>query len=195
MIDLAARHVPVFTFGVALVLLGGCANIDVHHREAGSLSSDLTLVGPSSQPIVRNPDGTLCYGPQPDSSIDESAGGALKWFSFGDNSDELPLGGRNPNVLVTRDVLFQSCLAETRLKLDREERIELFYKTLDVIQGINAKTLEGAAVTSDANSGSQNIPQSAVPSLSGKSSSTGGSAWGSGGGGSGTSDDSGGSGW
>lgn len=177
MINLATRHVSTPALGLALVLLGGCANIDVHHRDGGSLSSELTLVGPSSQPVVRNSDGTLCYGPQPDASIDASAGGALKWFSFGDNSDELPLGGRNPNVLVTRDILFQSCLAETRLKLDREERIKLFYKTLDVIQGINAKTLDGAGVTSDANSGSQNIPQSAAPNLSGKSSGSGGSAW------------------
>jgi len=194
MIDLATRQAPTVAFSLAFVLLGGCANIDAHHREAGSLSSELTLVGPSSQPIVRNPDGTLCYGPQPDASIDESAGGALKVLSFGDSSDELPLGGRNPNVLVTRDILFQSCLAETRLKLDREERIKLFYKTLDVIQVINAKTLDGAAVTSDANSGSQNIPQSTVPSLSGKSAGSGGSAWGGGGSGSGTSDDSG-AGW
>ncbi len=194
MTNVGRQGLSAIVLGILAILKSGCANIDVHHRESGPLTSDLTLIGPSSQPIVRNADGTFCYGPPPDSSIDEQAGGAVKWFSFGNNADELPLGGRNPNVLVTRDILFQSCLAEARLKLDREERIKLFYKTLEVLQGINSKTLEGAAVTTDADSGSQNIPQSNVPSLPGKNSSGSGSTgWGTSGSGGSSSD--GGSGW
>jgi len=168
-------------FGMPLALLGGCGNIDVHHRESGMLAPGLTLVGPSSQPIVRNEDGTICYGPPPDASIDEQAGGAVKWFSFGDNNDELPLGGRNPNVLITRDLLFQSCLAESRLKLNNEQRIKLFYKTLAIVQSINGKSLDGNAVTTNADSGSQTIPQGVVPSTLGKSSGSA-SSWGGGGG-------------
>lgn len=168
-----SNHCRHLVLAAALLVLGGCSNIDVHHREDAPLPAGLTLLGPSSQPIVRNPDGTFCYGPPPDSTIDEQAGGAVKWLSFGDNSDELPLGGRNPNVLVTRDILFQSCLAETRLKLDPQQRIQLFYKTLEIVSRINAQSLDGTAVASDADSGSQTIPEPQIPGVQSKAASSG----------------------
>ena len=133
--------------------LSGCAeDLSVMHETKVDLESDLTIIGSGALPIVKNVDGTYCFGPQPDSSIslDLSAqSGTSPLSSVTDNDNESSLGGRNPNVLITRDLLFQSCLAESRLKLSKKERKELFEKTLSVIQAINGRSVEGSSVVSD----------------------------------------------
>jgi len=140
---------------VLLILIGlgliGCAeNLDVMHQSDLNLESAVTLIAPVAQPIVKNPDGTYCYGPQPDGAINISRSGTGINGGTGTGSDdEAYLGGRNPNVLISRDLLFQSCLAEARLKLSNEERKALFSRTLDIIQAINSESLDGEAIESD----------------------------------------------
>lgn len=133
--------------------LSGCAdNLSVMHEKKVDLESDVTLIGSGALPIVKNADGTYCFGPQPDSSIslDLSADSSTSPLSsVTDNDNESSLGGRNPNVLITRDLLFQSCLTESRLKLSKKERKELFEKTLSVIQEINGQSMDGSSVVSD----------------------------------------------
>lgn len=133
--------------------LSGCAeNLSVMHEKKVDLETDVTLIGSGALPIVKNADGTYCFGPQPDSSIslDLSADSSTSPLSsVTDNDNESSLGGRNPNVLITRDLLFQSCLAESRLKLSKKERKELFEKTLSVIQAVNGQSMEGSSVVSD----------------------------------------------
>ena len=152
---------------VLTAFLGACAQTDVHHLEASDLGRELTLVGAGSQPVVRNADGSLCFGPPPDAAIDVGAGAQLKMVGAGAMDNELPLGGRNPNVLITRDILFQSCMAEARLGLSGDERVKLFRETLGVVKAVNTSTLEGASITTDADSGQQTIPAVPVPGTAG----------------------------
>jgi len=120
------------------------------HEQDLSLESEVKLIAAVGQPIVRNADGTLCYGPQPDATIDiDLSGNSISGSLLSATDDEKGLGGRNPNVLITRDILFQSCLAEARLKLSDVERKELFLKTLDVIQAMNSVSLDGESIESD----------------------------------------------
>ena len=117
------------------------------------LESEVTLIAAVAQPIVKNSDGTICYGPQPDGTINKSLfGGGTNGMTLGGTDDEAYLGGRNPNVLISRDILFQSCLAETRLQLSDEERKALFSRTLDVIQAINSASLDGTSIEADSGS-------------------------------------------
>jgi len=143
----------IYVLILAAFGLSGCAeNLSVMHEKKLDLESDVTLIGSGALPIVKNADGTYCFGPQPDSSIsvDISADSSTSPLSsVMDNDDESSLGGRNPNVLITRDLLFHSCLAEARLKLSKKERKELFEKTLSVIQTVNGQSLEGSSVISD----------------------------------------------
>ena len=89
----------------------------------------------------------------PDGTINKSLSGAgTSGLTSGGTDDEAYLGGRNPNVLISRDILLQSCLAETRLKLSNEERKALFSRTLDVIQAINSVPLDGASIETDVGS-------------------------------------------
>ena len=125
-------------------------NRSVMHEQDLSLESEVKLIAAVGQPIVRNADGTLCYGPQPDATIDiDLSGNSISGSLLSATDDEKGLGGRNPNVLITRDILFQSCLAEARLKLSDVERKELFLKTLDVIQAMNSVSLDGESIESD----------------------------------------------
>ena len=149
--------------GGLLFILQACTAGDVFHQANRSVTTDLTLLGATAQPIVRNPDGTICYGPPPDATIDEDVASAMPSFSVGVGDNEIPIGGRNPNVLITRDIFFQACLAEARLQLTPAERKKLFYKVLETVQTVNSATLEGAYVTSDATSGQTIVAPQAVP--------------------------------
>ena len=135
---------------ISLGLIGCAENLDVMHQSDLNLESAVTLIAPVAQPIVKNPDGTYCYGPQPDGAINISRSGTgINAGTVTGSDDEAYLGGRNPNVLISRDLLFQSCLAEARLKLSNEERKALFSRTLDIIQAINSESLDGEAIESD----------------------------------------------
>lgn len=135
---------------ISLGLIGCAENLDVMHQSDLNLESEVTLIAPVAQPIVKNPDGTYCYGPQPDGAINISRSGTgINVGTVTGVDDEAYLGGRNPNVLISRDLLFQSCLAEARLKLSNEERKALFSRTLDIIQAINSESLDGEAIESD----------------------------------------------
>jgi len=154
----------------AFIALGGCATTveDVHHYSTRDIGQSVTLMTASSQLIITNPDGTICVGPPPDATADLGFAADVSVLGTGGDSggvsggeEEIPLGGRNPNVLVTRDLLFQSCLAESRLKLSADERKQHYVALLELIARVNADSLEGKDVENVGQSGDQvpNIPQ------------------------------------
>ena len=158
-----AKHLAA---SIAAVVVAGCATTvsDVHHYKTQQLGPSLSMVTSSSQIIVTNPDGSVCVGPPPDATADlgfssnfSLLGGKGDDVGGGGGEEELPLGGRNPNVLITRDVLFQSCLAEARLGLSPDERKAHYQATMQLIATINAKTLDGNNIQSDAESANQRI--------------------------------------
>ncbi len=141
-----------------LALVAACSSTpgglaDRTHKDI-DLEKQITLVGAGGLPIVRNDDGTFCYGPMPDAALDEGVSGGVNTigvssFSGGEGQIETPLGGRNPNVLITRDIFFQTCLAESRLNMNRDERMELLHKTLEAVVKINTKSLDGDSIKTD----------------------------------------------
>jgi hypothetical protein len=151
------------------VLGSGCATMasDVHHFSTRRIGDSLTLLTSSSQIIVTNPDGSVCVGPPPDATADMGMAASVALIGgkggdgVGSEEEELPLGGRNPNVLVTRDLLFQSCLAESRLALSSDERKAHYQALLDLLAKINSDSLEGKNVENVDESGDQNV---ALPS-------------------------------
>jgi len=119
----------------------------------------ITLVGASSRYIVKNKDGSFCFGPSPDATFTDSMGTSLGLTlvdtstsssdSMEDAHSRSGLGGRNPNILITREILFETCLLVERAKLSPSQMVELYKTTLDAIVKINQRTLDGAAITSD----------------------------------------------
>lgn len=159
-----------------VLLIAGCTTAaDVHHQADNDVPQGIRLMSSTAQIIVNNGDGTVCFGPPADATIDLDGSTSFRGFNFGAGDNEIPLGGRNPNVLVTRDILFQACLAESRMGLSKNERKALFNQVLQTLGDINAQTLEGGNVSSDADSGSQVIPgQMVTGQPTGDSSSTSG---------------------
>lgn len=146
-------------FMVAAVGVTGCTTAaDVFHQDDSELPTGMRLMSSTAQLVVNNGDGTLCYGPPADATIDLDGSASAKGVKIGAGDNEIPLGGRNPNVLITRDLLFQACLAEARMGLTKAERKKLFGEVLNAITEVNAQSLEGDSVSSDSDSGSQVIP-------------------------------------
>lgn len=158
---------------LAVVSIVGCTSTaDVHHQADGNIPNGIRLMSSTAQIIVNNGDGTVCYGPPADATIDLDASTSFKGLQLGAGDNEIPLGGRNPNVLLTRDILFQACLAESRMDLSKNERKALFNSVLKTISDINTQTLEGESVSTDADSGSQVIPGQMVTKPSSNDSSS-----------------------
>jgi hypothetical protein len=123
----------------------------------------ITLAGASSRYIVTNKDGSFCFGPSPDAAFTDSMGANLglgftliDMSKNGESSDSIDdahirsgLGGRNPNVLISREILFETCLLIERAKLSPSQMVELYKTTLDAIVKINQVPLDGAAILSD----------------------------------------------
>lgn len=148
--------------------LYGCATTAIPGHELGSVHPDpqnngsITLSGSSSRYIIKNKDGSYCVSPAPDAAFTDSTSGGfgLTLVQVGDtstNSDtitdahqRMSLGGRNPNVLITRDILFETCLLIGRAGLNASQMLDVYKSSLDAITQINKQSLDGAAVKSDA---------------------------------------------
>jgi len=128
--------------------------------------------------VARRPDDglTLCAEPAPDAAVstDEDLAVALTLVDLRDGADqarageeESSLGGRYPNVLVTRELFFRLCEFMANTPLTAEERIALFRSTLDSVNTINGAPLgTGSAAQSSLDAeidddGMLGIPQSA----------------------------------
>ena len=141
--------------------LSACASqVDLHRLQINKItkSDEIYMIGPSTQLVVQRRDGRLCFGPAPDAAPEKDTSFTLALpltVNTSDNesgsrvSEELPLGGRNPNVLITRDLLFHSCLIESQLNLSADELREFWKSTLDAIVKINGQSLDGASITTD----------------------------------------------
>lgn len=121
----------------------------------------ITLAGASSRYIVKNKDGSFCFGPSPDAAFTDSMGAGLgvtlidlsKNSGLSDSIEDAHarsgLGGRNPNVLISREILFETCLLIERAQLSPSQMVDLYKTTLDAIVKINHAPLDGAAILSD----------------------------------------------
>ena len=172
-----SRTLKSACIATSIAFITGCNSTPQAGHEIGATNptSAMTLLGASSRLVIKNADGTLCVGPPPDAAFSDSKSDSLGITlvnydnsqtsdSIGNAHARLPLGGRNPNVLVTRDLLFEACLFAQRAKLNQEQQLKLYRETLYTIQQVNNGSLDGSSVTSDnsnesitgAGAGSQN---------------------------------------
>jgi hypothetical protein len=153
-----------------LSIISGCITTPQIGHEVSSIRVDpksegITLAGSSSRYIVKNKDGSFCFGPPPDAAFTDSMSGsmgglALTLFdnstvnssssdALSDAHQRVGLGGRNPNVLITREILFETCLLMEKANLTSAQMIDLHKITLDAIVKLNDKSLDGNSIKSD----------------------------------------------
>jgi len=111
--------------------------------------------------LVRTDTGRpyICDDPGPDAALNEfaDAGFSFSLVKVGDTGDgqnsdsigEAGLGGRSPNVLITREVFYRFCEFAGNTTLTDDQRIALYQATLDAVVSINQTNLgNGSADTS-----------------------------------------------
>ena len=135
--------------------LAACASpdplaVNLHRGQNLTLHSTTAAV---SSTVVRavGDNRIICAQPQPDASISESEGASVsialakvsgdEQASEQSGENENSLGGRDPNVLITRELLFRQCEFLGNSNLTDQQKIDLYNATLSAIVTINQAAL------------------------------------------------------
>lgn len=96
-----------------------------------------------------------CRAPDPDVTVQSSAGvslgdGAGDSIGFNDGEAAMGLGGRSPDLLITRELMYRACELTSNLNTDKETTIALYERFLKAIIEISkSQTGDGAAAVTD----------------------------------------------
>jgi hypothetical protein len=121
--------------------------------------------------VFKDTDGTerFCRSPAPDFAVTASEGVSLgvSGRGVGEDASEgaLGLGGRNPEVLVARELLYRACELSLNLNADPKTTRAIYTQFLNAIKDI-AKSQSGAgdaALGAKANDARIKLPARAVP--------------------------------
>lgn len=140
----------VFFNTLVITSLAGCMSLPDRTQEHSvtSIGNETFVTWPAEQGHVYlskvNGRQLACRAPQSDSSLNRSVGGSLSaGFATGtdgisDTNSETStnLGGRDPSVLIVREVLFRSCELTMNVNASEEKAEELFYKSLGILENI-----------------------------------------------------------
>lgn len=102
-----------------------------------------------------NSSETFCAGRMPDGMAEVSTNlklGSKEAGSVaaGSGVAELSLGGRSPNVLIARELMYRHCELVANQKLSKSESIKLFEKILDVVRPSFLQPSTAASATTQA---------------------------------------------
>lgn len=150
---------PVLLFiALSAVLFSGCSMLNPLEVKPveDNVNSATTLYGSTAavrNVMVRDRKNSriICAEPMPDAAFDdeEESSWDFSFISFGGDEKgaeeasniEAGLGGRNPNVLITREILFRYCEFISNVELSDKEKAKMFKDVLDSLVKINTVTL------------------------------------------------------
>jgi len=118
----------------------------------------------------------LCTETNIDSSLTSSSGFSLGALgdSFGDKSSSgaVTLGGRDPTVLITRELMFRACELSLNANLEPDDATKIYKGTLDVLidiikahKGVGTKSVTVSASKLDMLSANAPISSSSVQQI------------------------------
>lgn len=95
-------------------------------------------------------DERICGGRMPDAIMDSSGGVSLpiKGVGVGTTNTDLALGGRNPQVLIVRELLYRLCEISLNSELAPKEVVELYKDTLPLVSMALKTSMTGTAALS-----------------------------------------------
>lgn len=137
-------HITHSTLGLAFVVLAmtGCGTV------GGRSGDKVQLVDRDGVDMIAAPAGhvsvliksntsdeRICGGRMPDAIMDSSVGVSLpmRGVGVGSNSSDLALGGRSPQVLIVRELLYRLCEISLNAGLSAKDVVELYKDTLPMI--------------------------------------------------------------
>ncbi len=110
---------------------------------------DIVTTSASRQMVMIKSDSSTeryCRGPEPDSSLAVGGGmtlsmplaSGMKSFGGEKHQESTALGGRNPAVLITRELLYRACELSMNLNADAASTLSIYREFLDIAQRIAA---------------------------------------------------------
>lgn len=128
-------------------------NIDIYSEDG---ERGLIFIFPTSSSLEK-----YCYAPPPD-AIQEGGGGlslslpsvAGQSSASGSSSTQiegLSLGGRNPAILITREIMYRTCEFSNNFGLAKDEAKEFYLKNLDFLKAVLPSQVESASSALDGN--------------------------------------------
>ena len=100
----------------------------------------LTSVGTEQLTYIKRHKSLIrfCSETNTDADTTKNFGVGLAEFgqsvSIGDGNSTLGLGGRNPEVLITRELMFRTCELTLNANLDAENSVKLYLRTLTTLK-------------------------------------------------------------
>ncbi len=159
-------YIKRMTMAFTLLFISGCANIlppkegVIFERKGVST----LLIAPEMRDVYFNDQKSNerhCRAPGPDVSIESSSGVSLgvtlagNTDKIGDESGQagLALGGRNPAVLITRELMYRACEVSSNLNANEKDTLLIYERFLQVIEkSFVTQTGAGSVTSSDATS-------------------------------------------
>lgn len=138
--SLAAGYINYYSvrgvgIALALVALTGCSS--VRHTDQGL--SVLRVPGNAQVNYVKKHKSLsrLCTETNVDASVTSSGGLTLSALgdAIGDtkSTGDVTMGGRDPTVLIARELMYRSCELALNLNLGTDDAIKIYMGTLDVL--------------------------------------------------------------
>jgi hypothetical protein len=152
---LARYSFTIVRISLLLLLLSGCSSVSNKARVVQTDQGIGIIHSPSDEQfsyVKKHKSLTRsCTQTNIDTSI-TSAGGftvSAAGESIGDETStgELTMGGRDPTVLITRELMYRSCELSLNLNLKPEDATKIYTGTLDVLIGI-VKSHKGVGTSS-----------------------------------------------
>ncbi|MDX1738574.1 MAG: hypothetical protein R3261_10070 [Alphaproteobacteria bacterium] len=148
----------LFTF--ASLSITACSNIYEPRVTGASLEPGAVLSSTASLShlVVQDRESSLvtCSHPQPDAAFEQSESGSfsIALVSTGndekggeeENSGEAEMAGRTPAVLISRELFFRACEFSQNYKLNKDEAIALYNKTLESVTQVWATEASNTTV-------------------------------------------------
>lgn len=151
----------------AALLTASCVGAPVERKEVLINRSGIDVIGApadSLHVVIKDPKSAerFCKGPGPDMALTASGGISLGGTipvptapnaKIGENSGRgaLDLGGRNPAVLIARELLYRACELEINTNANQKTAIAIYKMTMDAIERIAAlQTGVGSVATAAA---------------------------------------------
>lgn len=150
-------HIRSVAVLLAASVLAACAGIPQEERLGIIDRQGIDIVGrPSHQiaVVIKDPKSVerYCSGPGPDFSLTASEGVELslgaRTPAVGESASRgaLDLGGRNPAVLLAREMFYRTCELTMNINASTETALALHKMTMEAVERI-AATQTGAGVT------------------------------------------------
>jgi hypothetical protein len=144
------RSIPII---LGCVLISACSGVgkqeQIHFIDRGGIDIFTDLQNGVNYGIVPASSGDkLCRSPSPDALAGESDSTALSFMGDNLGADESfnvqALGGRSPEVLITRELMYRLCELTVNVHLSNEDALKLYDDTIgkitDMVKSVAAET-------------------------------------------------------